>query len=334
MGQSGNSTPDSFSRTPLQQIVDRYARYYASGSRHTAKAKRVDLNHFMTFLMRDHKLSSKEKLLVDHWDHSSVQRFIEDRLARGEAPATVSRRLATLKHMGRTFAEKIPGFVNPAKEVKPPKLQVLCPKALSEEEIDAAIELAKERREKRPSFSRERNQMLFLFLLDTGLRADEVRLLRRGQIDEDLEWISNVRTKGKRFRNVYITSRIRDDLKAYFERRLHELKRFYENLTVGEDKKLPVFISTYGADPENPDSFLMGAKSVWRAIRELSPDTKLHPHLLRHSYAHDLLDTSQDVRLVAQALGHSDVRVTMRYTERADRDIAQALEQSRSKHDS
>ncbi|MCB0334283.1 MAG: tyrosine-type recombinase/integrase, partial [Bdellovibrionales bacterium] len=75
---------------------------------------------------------------------------------------------------------------------------------------------------------------------------------------------------------------------------------------------------------------LMGAKSIWRAINELSTETKLHPHLLRHSFAIDLLDNSRDVRLVAQALGHSDVRVTMRYTERGDEALAEAVEAARN----
>ena len=69
---------------------------------------------------------------------------------------------------------------------------------------------------------------------------------------------------------------------------------------------------------------------MWRAINELSLDKELHPHLLRHSYALDLLNSSNDIRLVAQALGHGDVRTTMRYTERSEEEIASALEKSRS----
>ena len=68
---------------------------------------------------------------------------------------------------------------------------------------------------------------------------------------------------------------------------------------------------------------------VFDKENELSANMPLHPHLLRHSYALELLESSNDVRLVAQALGHSDVRITMRYTERKDEEIAQALEHSR-----
>jgi site-specific recombinase XerD len=73
----------------------------------------------------------------------------------------------------------------------------------------------------------------------------------------------------------------------------------------------------------------MGSKSVWRAIRNYSLETKLHPHLLRHTFAVDLLDNSKDIRLVAQALGHSDVRITMRYTERGKEEVANAVEKAR-----
>jgi site-specific recombinase XerD len=321
----------AFSQLQLKRVIQSYLDYYASGSKHTAKAKRNDTIHFLNFLKDYHAVRDDSTLQVTHWDHSSVQNFIEYCLSRGEAPATVSRRLATIKHMGRTLAERVPNFTNPAKEVKPPKIQPHRPKALTVEQVHDALETAKERRSRRDTFQRKRNEMLFIFLIETGLRADEVRLLRLGQLDEGIEWIQNVRTKGKKFRNVYISSGLRVQLQQYLDERRRELSRFFPELTIGQDKKLPLFISTYRVDPLNLDSFLMGAKSIWRAINQLSASTRLHPHLLRHSFATDLLNSSQDVRLVAQALGHSDVRITMRYTERSDRDLARALEAKNNK---
>lgn len=324
-------TPGALGNSSLSSTVESYIRYYASGSGHTARAKRLDLKHFLSFLSEYRGVTRPEKLHVKDWDFSSVQRFVDDRLARGESPATVARRLATVKHMGRTLAEKVAGFVNPAREVKSPRINPPKPKALSTVEVRKIKNRAEQRHGQRKSFIRFRNQVLFQFLLDTGLRADEVRLLRLGQIDEKLEWIKNVRTKGRRYRNVYITSSMRPVLQKYLVEREKELRRFYSKLNRAEDKNLPVFISTYDAVPGTPESFLMGTKTLWRAVNELSAGTKLHPHLLRHSYALDLLNESNDVRLVSQALGHSDVRVTMRYTQRIDEEIAGVLERSRKK---
>jgi len=310
----------------LKKIVDGYLRYYAHDSTHTSRAKQLDLQKFLKCLAAQEGFSSPEKLTIEHFSSSSVKQFVEDLLAEGEAPATVSRRLATIKHMGRSLAEKIAGFTNPTQGIKAPRVNPTKPKALSPHEVKSVREVAVERQDQRQSFTRFRNQFLFEFFIETGLRADEVRLLRRGQIDESHEWIKNVRTKGKRYRNVYIPSTLRESLEQYLLKREDQLKRLFSKLTVGEDKKLPFFISLYGAKAKEPDSFLMGAKTIWRAINELSSKTPLHPHLLRHSFATDLLDSSKDVRLVSQALGHSDVRVTMRYTERTEQHIAAAME--------
>lgn len=313
----------------LAKLFDHYLTYYASDSSHTSRAKRLDVKRFLDFLRCSRGSSSVEKLGVREFSYSNTQRFVEDCLASGESPATVSRRLATLKHMGRVLAENIANFVNPAREVKAPKIRIQKPQALARKEIVLARKVAKKRQSEKNSFIRLRNAVLFEFLLDTGLRVDEVRLLRLGQFDEKNEWIKNVRTKGKRFRNVYITSEFRPRLVQYLTAREIELKRFFKKLSKSQTKSLPLFISSYGADPLTPSSFMMGLKSIWRAVNDFSVDKSLHPHLLRHSFAAELLQHSKDVRLVSQALGHSDVKITMRYTERRDEEVAQALEKTR-----
>lgn len=322
---------NSLSQASLPKVFEHYIAHFAGGSSHTQKAKQNDLIHFVTFLRRFVGVSAQEKLKLKHWDYSSTYQFLEDCLSHGEAPSTVSRRLATLKHAGRSLSERIEGFVNPTKEVKAPKVPTLKPKALDAKSIKEARQKVKDRIKEKPNFLRIRNLTIFELLLDTGLRADEVRNLRLSQIDRDLTWIKNVRTKARQFRNVYLTSTFRPTLKAYLEERDKELKRYFSVIPKQTAESLPLFISGYKADLSQPDSFLMGAKSIWRAIREFSGDTKLHPHLLRHSYATDLLDHTRDIRLVAQALGHSDVRITMRYTERSQEEVAKALEESRNK---
>ena len=319
----------SVERLSLAGAVDEYLKYCAAGRGHTARAKQLDLKSFLAFLTSYRRRKAPAELTVGDWDASSVQAFIEHCFERGESPATVTRRLATLKHMGRLLAERVAGFVNPAREIKSPRMQVLRPQALSRDEIDAVIERAQERIGEKPSFTRRRNLVLLSLLLDTGLRADEIRLLRLLQVEPSLEWLRNVRTKGRKFRSVYVTTAMRPMLSEYLTARAVELKRFFPKLSPSTDARLPLFISAYRAKPQDSDSFFMSPKTLWRTIRELTVETKLHPHLLRHSFALDLLESSKDVRLVSQALGHSDVRVTMRYTERLDEEVARAVESSR-----
>ncbi len=310
----------------LGEVFREYLRFYAEGVSHTARAKQLDADKFLGFLARLRGFDEIDLLLVKHWDFSATQRFVDDCLRIGEAPATVCRRLATLKHMGRMLAEKIPGFVNPARDVKSPRMQTAKPKSVGPAEVEEIKERARKLKTDKGTFKQARNETLLHLLLHTGLRADEVRSLKMSQLDPKLSRIEKVRTKGRRFRNIHVASELRPALRDYLERRAAELKRFFPQLGASVDAKLPVFISTYGASASDLSSFEMGSKSVWRAIRECSVDTRLHPHLLRHTFATELLESSRDIRLVAQALGHSDVRVTMRYTERTDEEVAAALE--------
>lgn len=314
---------------PLGLVTKEYIQLYADGVSHTARAKQLDTDKFLEFLARHKQQLEIDHLLVADWDHSATQRFIDELLEIGEAPATVSRRLATLKHMGRIFAERLPGFINPAREIKPPRQPISKPKCIEPMEVERIISKAADASSVKKNFKALRDETLLKLLLDTGLRADEIRTLRRGQIDVALEWISQVRTKGRRYRDVYITTDMRPALKKYLDARTETIKQHIPNCNRQFDSRLPLFISTYKVERSNPKSFEMGAKSVWRAIRRFSIETKLHPHLLRHTYATDLLHGSKDIRLVAQALGHSDVRVTMRYTERTNEEVADALEKSR-----
>lgn len=328
-GLRGVSAPDAaVAGLPLATVISEYLRFYAEGTGHTARAKRLDTDKFLSFLVRHRRVARVEDLTVRDWDFSACQRFVDESL-KNEAPATVARRLATLKHIGRTLAERIPGFVNPVREVKPPRVQNSRPQSLSSAEVTEIRDHTQQRTTKGGTFSAQRNRFLLEFMLDTGLRADEVRTLKRSQIDDKFEWIREVKTKGRRFRDVYISSQMRLALQEYLALRGTALARFFKNLTSATDGKLPLFVSMHSADPQKPHTFQMSPKSVWRAVRGCSVDTKLHPHLLRHTFAVDLLEDSKDIRLVAQALGHSDVRVTMRYTERGKEQVAEALEKAR-----
>ena len=326
----------------LQEIMEQYIGYYALGDSHTARAKRYDLEHFLTFLGKTR--GGPSNVLVSDWTLQTTKDFISERLAFGEAPTTVSRRVATLKHFGRTIAERLPGYINPAREAKSPVMQQTRPKGLSETQIqqlrDAASDLVIRAETEKGAhlFSAQRNRYLLELLLGTGLRADEVRLLTLGQLSEDLSWLKSVKTKGKKFRNVYVPQELKDLSRDYLQQRAATLRENFpsqESLPPKERLRFPLLISIRGAELSRPESFGLNPKTIWRIISEIGTHVerrvgeRIHPHLLRHTFAHGLLDSSKDVRLVAQALGHSDVRTTMRYTERSEEELAEAVEATR-----
>lgn len=332
---------DALQGERLKPVIENYLRYYASGEGHTARAKRYDLQYFLEFLARSPERI--EQVRVGEWTLQETQSFVDERLAIGEAPATVSRRLATVKHFGRTLAERVHGFINPAREARGPVQSASRPHGLDADEIEALRWAARpENSRVKDPFTALRNQFLVELLLATGLRADEVRLLMVGQISDDVRWLRSVKTKGRKFRNVYLAEDLRELSRSYLTARAEELAgRFPQlsSLSPAEQARIPVFISFYRADPKLPATLGLSPKTVWRIIAETGKRAQknyvdllgsLHPHRLRHTFAHGLLDSSKDIRLVAQALGHSDVRTTMRYTERTEEEIARAIEKKRS----
>lgn len=142
----------------LKSVIENYLSYYASGEGHTARAKRYDLLYFLEYLNNNSR-KGIERVRVSDWTLQRTKDFVDDRLSLGEAPATVGRRLATIKHFGRTLAERFPGYINPAREVKGPVLQPTKPKGLGAEEIALLRRVAADIVErKKSSFLSLRNQ--------------------------------------------------------------------------------------------------------------------------------------------------------------------------------
>lgn len=299
--------------TPLQEVFDLYLDENASGTPHTLRAKRLDLGHLLSFLKRRSGDEEEYVPLLKEWNVEVTKEFYDERVAKKEAPATVARRIATLRHLSRWLEQRVPAFPSPTEDIAPPTVNRRPPPALDIPEIEAARERARERYLEKSSFIRHRNEMLLTLLVATGLRPDEVRLLKRGQLSEDLTKIKGVKTKGSKVRDIAVPEDLHRELKVYLDARFKQLMRFFTSLPGHRDEELPLFISTYNADTAKIESFSMGAKSIWRAIHELSGDTELHPHLLRHSFAKKLLTSSKDPILVAKVLGHSDLRVTRKY---------------------
>ncbi len=334
---STSELPGNIHGELLLNIVSSYITYYASGKGHTSRAKKYDLEYFMKFIAGTAR--SPDEVLLREWTMQQTKNFVDHLLDKGEAPSTVARRLATIKHLGRTLAERVSGFVNPAREVKAPVYELSKPQGLSEKEVSLLKEASRIiQEEQADSFQSVRNSMIIEFLLGTGLRADEIRFLKRGQVTEDRSWIKNVKTKGKRFRDVYVHAELRQILDHYMEKSKSEVVIKYPGSLSWNQHEwtlLPVFISTHRASLLQAESFSLAPKTLWRIISDFGKKAQslheeemphLHPHKLRHTFAHGLLNTSNDIRLVAQALGHSDVRTTMRYTERTKEELARAIE--------
>ncbi|CAO0822458.1 Integrase [Desulfarculales bacterium] len=171
--------------------------------------------------------------------------------------------------------------------------------------------------EKSTSLSALRNLAILRLMLNTGLRARELRELRVNQID----WATGrfkVRGKGGRERVMRISGPDIFLLRRWLEAR--DLRLPPSNLGVPPSNLL--FTNLNGTKPVC-DRWLR--RMVKREVSKTGIEKDVHPHTLRHSFASNLLRQEKNLFLVAKALGHSDISTTQIYLHVEDEELEEAM---------
>ncbi|MEJ2441724.1 MAG: tyrosine-type recombinase/integrase [Patescibacteria group bacterium] len=181
-----------------------------------------------------------------------------------------------------------------------PKISERQIKFLTGEQVDRLLNA--------PSLSTiqgKRDKAILEVLFSTGLRVSELVKLDRDKIDFKRREFGIV-GKGGRSRVVFLSTRAVEWIDKYLKAR--------------KDRYKPLFIRHKGKmDPSIPDEKMrLSVRSVQRMIKKYSRKMKLPievtPHVLRHSFATDLLMAGADLRSVQEMLGHKNVSTTQIYT--------------------
>ena len=190
---------------------------------------------------------------------------------------------------------------NPAKDLKPPKVSRKVVSTLSDEEIGTILNVFS------TSPSDARNQILFMLLLDTGLRIGELVNLKMDDVHMD-EGYLKVMGKGKKERIVPIGNNAQRALQRYlFRFRPKPINPVIDN----------VFLST-SSQPLTENS----TKLMFTRLAHRSGVCRLHAHLCRHTFATRFLINGGDVFSLQQILGHSTLEMVRHYVNLASSHIA------------
>jgi integrase/recombinase XerD len=215
--------------------------------------------------------------------------------ARGLAPATMARRLSAARTF---FAHQVllgTRSDNPAADVDQPRRRRKLPRTLSPREAERLIEAAAGTTPRAL-----RDSALVELLYGGGLRVSEAVGLERAGVDLD-ERIVRCIGKGDKERVVPIGRSAAEALRRYLARGRPYLDRRHRR---------ELFLNAKGGPLTRAGAFL-----ILRRIAEkagLEPD-RVHPHLLRHSFATHLLEGGADLRSVQEMLGHADLATTEVY---------------------
>jgi tyrosine recombinase XerC len=268
----------------MNRYLDKYLTYLEiekNYSPHTLLNYRLDLEEFIKFL----KDSPIEKV-----EYFTLRKFLAELKAKNHMPRTLARKVSSLRSFYKFLQRE--GYIknNPAVLVQTPKLDKKLPKFLTEDEMTRFIEAP----DIVKHFGR-RDRAILETLYSAGLRVSELVSLNVDHVDL-IGNIVKVAGKGKKERLVPIGDKAVDAIKDYLDHRESEAAALFLN-------KNGTRLSTRSI-----------CNLTHKYIRQISVQTNVSPHVLRHSFATHLLNRGADLRSVQELLGHVNLSTTQIYT--------------------
>ncbi|MBI2769747.1 MAG: tyrosine recombinase XerC [Burkholderiales bacterium] len=204
---------------------------------------------------------------------------------------------------------------NPVQDVRAPKAAKPLPKALG---VEDAVQLASYHNEEADPWLEARDAAMVELLYGCGLRVGELVGLDAVASGSARGWIdlqageAHVLGKGSKRRSVPVGSKALQALRHWLAVRGGE---------AGKDQPA-LFTGRHGTR--------LTAQSVWQRLKRRSLlaglATPVHPHMLRHSFASHVLQSSSDLRAVQELLGHANITTTQVYTRLDFQHLAKAYD--------
>ncbi|MBI3528671.1 MAG: tyrosine recombinase XerC [Betaproteobacteria bacterium] len=280
-----------------------------SPAKEESPAEHPFVSDFLSHLIRERRLSphtaegyghdvrvllelTQETALHDLQIHQ-IRRFIARLHGRGLGGKSLARMLSAWRGFFNYLARDHGFTRNPCTGVRPPKSPKSLPKALSPDEATRLVSFP----QSDPLAVRDR--AMFELLYSSGLRLSELTSLRQGDVSF-ADATVRVIGKGNKTRVVPVGSHALQALQAWLPVR--------ESLPRRSESAL--FLNQRG-DAISPRAVQSRLKA-W-GIKQGLPG-HVHPHMLRHSFASHILQSSGDLRAVQEMLGHASISSTQVYT--------------------
>ena len=265
--------------TTLQQFDQQLQ--LAARSEHTREAYARDIAY----------LASLTRLeLPEQVNTLAVQRALAQLRHQGLSPRSLARILSSWRNLFQWLIRQERVAANPCAGLRPPRAPQRLPKALS---VDATMQLLDQPSEGRLQW---RDHAMFELMYSSGLRLSETTSLNVADLDLSQQLVK-VSGKGKRERLLPVGRSAADALRRWLEVR-------------GNTQDDALFVSEQGTRLSSRQ--LARRLEKWRLQSDC--EQHVHPHMLRHSFASHILQSSGDLRAVQEMLGHANLATTQIYT--------------------
>ena len=285
-------------------------------AKNTIISYKKDLEELFDFL---------KDIKIEEITTKDLKKYLEFLYKNDVATSTMARHISSIKQFFNFLQLENIITENPASLLDHPKIQANIPEILTEKEIEKLLDTAKK---DKSNYGIQLYTMLEL-LYATGLRISELVEMKISDIQkkyrsDGLYTIDDfliINGKGNKERLIPINKTAKDALIKYINLR--------ESLLNGKKSEwLWTTMATFSKDKKDTKVIFKKDNHIARQIfalnlkqlaieSNINPE-KVHPHILRHSFATHILQRGADLRVVQELLGHSDISTTQIYTHIAD----------------
>ncbi|MFC2070683.1 tyrosine recombinase XerC [Chloroflexota bacterium] len=283
----------------MQELFNRYINYLEAeknASPYTVRNYTTDLLGSSRIMGYFGFLTERGIKTLDKADRHLLRDYLSYLVEQGLVKASIARKLSAIRSFYRYLVREEILPVNPIRDTSSPKLDKRLPSFLTIDEVERLLET--------PDLTTpqgQRDRAFIELLYASGLRVSELAGLDIEQVDLESREI-RVLGKGSKERMVLMGEPAAMALDSYINNGRPALK--------GDKKSNAVFL--------NRDGGRLTERTVQIRLQKYANSTgigkRIHPHMLRHTFATHLLDGGADLRVVQELLGHASLTSTQVYT--------------------
>ena len=313
MPLANDPDPERCSRTAaMDPLVGRYLEHVRVEKRLAARTVTL----YTLDLARLTGLARDAGVALEAVQHPHIRHWVARMHSQGRSPRGIALILSGWRGFYGWLGREGRITSNPVQDVHAPRAAKPLPKALS---VDDAVQLAAFHDPDADPWLDARDAAIVALLYGAGLRVSELVGLDTIASPRAHGWLdlaegeAHVLGKGAKRRSVPIGSKAVQAVQAWLVLRA-DAPRVCDNAAL--------FIGRRGAR--------LSAQSVWQRLQQRSRRsglaTPVHPHMLRHSFASHVLQSSSDLRAVQELLGHANITTTQVYTRLDFQHLAKAYD--------
>ena len=267
-------------------------------SEHTISNYERDVNRFFKYL-------TENKIYPDDVSTAIITGWIIFLRREGLSNRSIQRNISSLKNFYKYLFKNGITDTNYFESVKSPKIGETLPKALTPEDVEKLLSFEPK------TFSDARDKAFLELLYSSGLRVSEAVSVNISSFESDFDFVK-VLGKGKKERMLPVGKYAKDAIVTWLNIR--------DNNVNNTDA---LFTNKYG----NRISVRAMQQRIYKisVAQGMSP---VSPHMLRHSFATHILESSGDLRSIQEMLGHSSLSTTQIYTKLNFQQLAKIYDKS------